>query len=217
MIKEVCVENFTHIPIAIEKGAHRIELCDCLSVGGTTVSYSVASHSLAYCKINNVKIMAIIRPRGGHFVYSDEEITIMLEDIIHFKELGMHGVVFGCLNNEGWIDENSMQKLLHAAHGMDTTFHMAFDHIQPTRRLEAIDWLASKGMKRILTHGGPLHTKIEQNISIFKEYLTHASDRIIIMPGGGITNKNLPMLSQALAIREVHGTRILGSLIAEEN
>lgn len=213
MIKEVCVENFTHIPIAVEKGAQRIELCDHLSVGGTTVSHDVAAKSLSYCKANNVKVMALIRPRGGTFFYTDEEINIMLEDIIHFKKLGIHGVVIGCLNREAWIDEESMHKLLHVANGMDVTFHMAFDHLSPTRKLEAIDWLASKGIKRILTHGGPLHTKIEQNISILKEYIAYASDKIIIMPGGGITNQNLPMLLESLAITEIHGTRILGDLV----
>ena len=77
MLKEVCVENFTKVPEAIEKGARRVELCDNLAVGGTTVSPGVARVTLDYCRSRNVKVMSMIRPRGGDFVYNVDEIEIM--------------------------------------------------------------------------------------------------------------------------------------------
>ncbi len=49
MIKEVCVENFTMVPKAVSQGAGRIELCDHLNVGGTTVSHGVALQTIQYC------------------------------------------------------------------------------------------------------------------------------------------------------------------------
>ncbi|MEO2074874.1 MAG: copper homeostasis protein CutC [Bacillus sp. (in: firmicutes)] len=212
MIKEVCVENFTWVPMAIARGGNRIELCDNLSVGGTTVSHGVAVKTITYCHLHHTKVMTMVRPRGGNFIYSKEEIEIMQNDIVHFIELGTDGVVIGCLNDFGWIDEESMLNLLDTAKGLDITFHMAFDHINPESQLEAIDWLAEHGVNRILTHGGPSASSIEDNLSRLKEYVDYAKDKIIIMPGGGITDKYLNFITSKLKVSEVHGTKIVGQL-----
>lgn len=212
MIKEVCVENFTLVPSAIKKGAHRIELCDNLSVGGTTVSYGVAAKTVSYCRNTNTKVMAIVRPRGGNFIYNEDEVDIMCQDIHLFNQLGINGIVIGCLNRDNWIDEGAMEKCLTAAAGMEITFHMAFDEIAPKRKRQAIDWLISHGVHRILTHGGPLSTRIEDNLSALKSYIEYASEKIVIIPGGGITSANLPFLSSELGMKEAHGTKIVGDL-----
>jgi copper homeostasis protein len=210
MLKEVCVENFTLIPELIAKGAGRIELCDNLSEGGTTVSHGVAAKAIEYCHTKNIKVMSMIRPRGGNFIYSHDEIEIMKQDLVHLRQLGTDGAVFGCLNNNGWIDEMAMVTLLELAKGLEVTFHMAFDHINPEHQLNAIDWLASHGVQRILTHGGPLTSEIEGNLLRLKEYIDYAAGRIIILPGGGITVKNLDSIINVLNINEVHGTKIVG-------
>jgi copper homeostasis protein len=212
MLKEVCVENFTWVPMAIARGGNRIELCDNLSVGGTTVSHGVAAKTITYCHLNNTKVMTLVRPRGGNFIYTKEEIEIMQNDIVHFKQLGTDGVVIGSLNESGLIDEESMLQLLDSAKGLDITFHMAFDHIKSEYQFEAIYWLAKHGVKRILTHGGPESSSIEDNLSRLKEFVDFAEEKIIIMPGGGITDKNLHYLTSTLNISEVHGTKIVGQL-----
>ncbi|WP_409290825.1 copper homeostasis protein CutC [Peribacillus sp. SCS-37] len=210
MIREVCVENFAPIPEKIAKGAERIELCDNLSTGGTTVSHGVAMRAIDYCRGMGVKVMTMVRPRGGDFIYSQEEIEIMKQDLIHLKHLGTDGVVLGCLTEAGWIDEEAMSILLKLAEGLEVTFHMAFDHIAPDRQFDAIDWLAERGVQRILTHGGPLDTSMEQNLPRLKEYVDYAAGRIIILPGGGITEENVHSIASALQVREVHGTRVAG-------
>lgn len=210
LLKEVCVENFTAVPEVIVRGAGRIELCDNLSVGGTTVSHGVAVQTIQYCKGKNVKVMAIVRPRGGNFIYNQAEIGIMKHDIVNLKELGVDGVVIGCLNESGWIDEQAMLVLLDAAQGLEITFHMAFDHIRTEAQFAAIDWLANHRVGRILTHGGPAHTPIEANLGRLKEYINHAEGRIIILPGGGITASNLETIEAKLNITEAHGTKIVG-------
>jgi copper homeostasis protein len=212
MLKEVCVENFTLVSVAIEKGGDRIELCDNLSVGGTTVSHGVAIKTISYCHSKNTKVMTMVRPRGGNFIYTKEEIEIMQNDIAHFKQLGTDGVVIGCLNDSDWIDEDAMLKLLESAEGLDVTFHMAFDHLKYEYQLEAIDWLVKHRVNRILTHGGPSSKSIEDNLSRLKEYVDYAADRIIILPGGGITDNNLNKIASILNISEVHGTKIVGEL-----
>ncbi|PAD23066.1 copper homeostasis protein CutC [Terribacillus saccharophilus] len=209
MLKEVCVENFTNVPKVIAKGADRIELCDNLAAGGTTVSHGVAEVTITYCHGKNIKVMSMVRPRGGNFVFSKEEVDMMKRDLVHLKELGTDGVVLGCLNDTGWIDEDAMITLLDVAKGLDITFHMAFDQISTENQLKAIDWLAEHGVDRILTHGGPLDKKIEENLVRLKEYNDYANGRIIILPGGGISTKNLDLITSTLNVREVHGTKIV--------
>ncbi|NWQ40552.1 copper homeostasis protein CutC [Bacillus sp. EB106-08-02-XG196] len=216
MLKEVCVENFTFVPEAIELGANRVELCDHLAVGGTTVSHGVAALTIQYCHRKNCRVMAIVRPRGGNFIYNKAEIEIMQQDITHLKQMGVDGVVIGCLKEDGWIDEETMLMLLDNAKGVDVTFHMAFDQINLELQFQAIDWLASRGVQRILTHGGPSHTLIENNLDRLRDYINFAGNRIIILPGGGITVQNLPLIVNTLNISEIHGTKILGELGSEK-
>lgn len=210
MIKEVVVENYTVIPEVIKRGANRIELCDNLAVGGTTVSHGVAVQAISYCRANNVPVMAMIRPRGGNFIYSKEEIEMMKQDIIHLKELGTNGVVFGCLTESSWIDEEAILELLQLSSDLETTFHMAFDQIKVEEQLMAIDWLAQHGVHRILTHGGPGDSRIEDNLDRLKEYVDYADGRITILPGGGITESNYLHVTSVLAVSEVHGTKLVG-------
>ncbi|OIK07181.1 copper homeostasis protein CutC [Bacillus sp. MUM 116] len=210
MIKEVCVENFTDVPNVISRGANRIELCDNLAIGGTTVSHGVASKTISYCKSNRIKVMSMVRPRGGNFVYTNEEIEIMLEEIAHLKQLGTDGVVFGCLTDSDWIDEHAMVYLLTEAKGLEVTFHMAFDEIKPENQFAAIDWLVKNGVNRILTHGGPAGSPIEYNLHRLNKYIDYAAGRIIILPGGGISSRNLDEITHKINISEAHGTKIVG-------
>ncbi|SET23218.1 copper homeostasis protein [Oceanobacillus limi] len=210
MIKEVCVENFTKVPELISKGADRMELCDNLAVGGTTVSHGIAAVTIDYCHRHNIKVMTMVRPRGGNYIYRNEEIDVMKQDIIHLKQLGTDGIVLGCLNEANWIDEKAMSSLLELTEGLEVTFHMAFDEIAPENQFKAIDWLVKHKVDRILTHGGSLDTRIEDNLVRLKEYINYAADRIIILPGGGVTEENLNYLSNSINISEVHGTKIVG-------
>lgn len=97
MIKEVCVENFTNVPLMIERGADRIELNNDLSVCGTTPSFGVIKKTVEYTHKHDVPVIVMIRPRGGNFVYSEDELEIMINDIQICSLLGVDGVTFGCL------------------------------------------------------------------------------------------------------------------------
>lgn len=211
MILEVCVENFTDVEKMVELGAKRIELCDNLSVGGTTVSYGVAKRTVSYCKERNVEVMCIVRPRGGNFIYSREEISIMLEDITVLKELGVTGIVIGCLQPNGWIDELAIKRCMEIATGMDVTFHMAFDEIPKHLKMKAIDTIYQLGISRILTHGGISGTNIMNNLTSLIEYDKYAKSRLIIMPGGGVTTDNREEILSIYPFRELHGTKIIRS------
>ncbi|MGM9904078.1 copper homeostasis protein CutC [Enterococcus sp. 10A9_DIV0425] len=209
MIKEFCAENYTAIPLAIAKGADRIELCDNLAVGGTTPSTGVIEEVLSYANEKEIPVMTIIRPRGGDFVYNDIELKIMHTDLIEAKKLGTDGVVLGCLTPSGWLDEEALELLIETAEGLQITFHMAFDSIPEERQFEAIDWLAEHGVDRILTHGGPAGTPIEENYDHLKKLVSYAKDRLIILPGGMVNYKNAEDVAKELGVNEVHGTKIV--------
>ncbi|MBM7687920.1 copper homeostasis protein CutC [Enterococcus ureilyticus] len=210
MIKEFCAENFTNIPTAIRNGAGRIELCDNLAVGGTTPSTGVIEEVVSYAGEKSIPVMTIIRPRGGDFVYNDIELKIMHTDLIEAKKIGTDGVVLGCLTTDGKLDEEALELLIDTAEGLQITFHMAFDVLSKEEQLKAIDWLAEHDVHRILTHGGPAGTKIEDNFDHLKELIDYADNRIIILPGGGISDKNVAAVVEVLQVKEVHGTKIVG-------
>lgn len=209
MIKEFCAENFTKIPQAIQKGANRIELCDNLAVGGTTPSTGVIEEVLTYAGEHSVPVMTIIRPRGGNFVYNDIELKIMHTDLIEAKKLGTDGIVIGCLTEDGWLDEEALDLFIETAEGLQITFHMAFDALSKENQFKAIDWLAERGVTRILTHGGPAGTPIEDNFDHLKELIAYADQRILILPGGGISTENVQTVMDTLKVTEVHGTKIV--------
>ncbi|MFP9129074.1 copper homeostasis protein CutC [Niallia sp. BSM11] len=208
VIKEFCAENLTNIPAAIKAGAKRIELCDNLAVGGTTPSYGVIKKTVELAHHAGVKVMTMIRPRGGNFEYSSAEEEMMAADIQVCLQLGSDGVVFGCLKN-GWIDEELTARLIDLSAGMEITFHMAFDELAEEDQFRAIDWLAARKVARILTHGGSPEQTIEENFPHLKKLIEYAANRIIILPGAGINYQNVEGVLDALQVEEVHGTKIV--------
>lgn len=216
LLKEFCAENMERVPAAIAAGACRIELCDNLAVGGTTPSHGVIGATVRYARPRGVAVMTMIRPRGGDFTYTADELAIMRDDIADACALDTTGVVFGC-SRDGHLDEAATDELLGAVRAAEeargervqVTFHMAFDAIEPGEQLAAIDWLAGRGVTRILTHGGVAGTSIEDNLSRLREFVEHAAGRITILPGAGITWENVEHVAGELGVVEAHGTKIV--------
>ncbi|MBZ2152922.1 copper homeostasis protein CutC [Streptococcus cristatus] len=209
MIYEFCAENITLLDKALEAGAKRVELCDNLTVGGTTPSYGVIEAAVRMVKPYDATVMTMIRPRGGNFVYSDLEIEIMLSDIQKAREAGSHGLVFGVLAENNEIDYPKMERLLEAAQGLDVVFHMAFDAIPAEYQFGELDWLVEHGVKRILTHGGPASESILEHLAWLDELIEHAAGRIEILPGGGINLENRAEIADTLGVDQLHGTKVV--------
>ncbi len=180
---EACVGNYKEGKRAEELGANRIELCDNLAQGGTTPSYG----TILQCKKDiNIDINVIIRPRGGNFVYSKEELNIMKNDIKLCKDIGITGVVFGFLKEDNTLDYETTKEFVELAKPLSVTFHMAFDEIE--NKFDALDKLIDLGVDRVLTKGGL--DNAFKNKDTLKELVEHAKDKIIILPGGGVTKDN---------------------------
>ncbi|GEO57565.1 copper homeostasis protein CutC [Companilactobacillus paralimentarius] len=209
IFKEVAVENFTNIPTAVLKGANRIELNDNLAVGGTTPSLGVLQESTKYLQEKSIPVVEMIRPRGGNFVYNDLEIKMMEADLFQAQKLGVDGVAFGALTADGDLDEDAMEQLIAASAGMQIVFHMAFDALAEDNKKSAIDWLVDHDVDRILTHGGPLTTSIDQTVDKIKGYVDYAAGRITILPGGGVNYQNCDTIAEKLGVKEVHGTKVI--------
>lgn len=202
MIKEACVESFEKALEAQNNGANRIELCENLAVGGTTPSYGTVKICLEKL---NIPIFPMIRARGGNFVYSKEEIEIMKEDIKIFRELGVKGVVLGCLTSNNEIDLKLTKELVDLASPMEVTFHKAIDEI--SNPLDYIDDLINIGIKRILTSGGKA-TAFEGK-DLINKMLKKSKGKIKIVVAGKVTKENLVELESFISAEEFHGKLIV--------
>lgn len=210
LIREFCAENVERVPEAIAAGAGRIELCDNLAVGGTTPSHGVILAAVELARPAGIPVMCMIRPRGGSFEYSGAEARIMVDDLRHAAELGVDGVVFGCLRG-GEVDHELTGRLAELAKeaGLMVTFHMAFDEISADAQPAALNLLAGFGVDRVLTHGGAAGTPIAGNLERLRRLVDYAAGRLEILPGGGVTWENAEEVADAVGVREVHGTRIV--------
>ncbi len=200
IIFERCCINALQVRDAIEGGAARVELCRNLSVGGVTPDEDEITAAVA----TGLPVNVLIRPQGGDFVYSENEILEMERSIVFCAEAGVSGVVIGALDVFGNVDMAAMRFLMSVACGMSVTFHRAFDECRdPFRAMEDI---ISLGCDRILT-SGQCATACE-GASLIAELIKRAEGRIIIMPGAGVSPENVDFLARKTGAVEFHGTKL---------
>ena len=194
---EVCVDSIESAVAAAEGGADRVELCSDLIEGGLTPSYGtlkVARRSVG------IGIMAMIRPRGGDFCYSDAEFASMEEDLEAAKKAGADGLVLGLLCPDGTVDRERTAALIQRARPLPVTFHRAFDMTRDP--FEAVETLMALGVDRVLTSGQ--EATVVEGLELIAELVSRASGRIIVMPGGGITARNIAKIVAGSGAREFH-------------
>jgi copper homeostasis protein len=194
---EICVFNVATAIAAEKAGADRLELCENYANGGTTPSFG-------YLKTIREKIsipvFPMIRPRGGDYFHTSDEIEIIKKDILLCKEMGFEGVVFGLLHQDGSIDKENTARLVEASYPLEVTFHRAFDRcIEPMQALETI---IACGCTRLLTSGQK--PKVTSGLELVKALVEAANDRIIIMPGSGLNSNNVADIITTTNVNEVH-------------
>ncbi|MEQ8697033.1 copper homeostasis protein CutC [Bauldia litoralis] len=194
---EVCVDSIRGIVAARDGGAARVELCAGLIEGGTTPSLGTV---LVAREIQNIGVHMMIRPRGGDFLYGVEELVAMETDIATAKSAGVDGFVFGALDPDGKIDAKVTRRLIERARPASVTFHRAFDMVPDA--MEALKTLIDLGVDRVLTSG--LAPTAFEGAETIAELVKAAGDRIIVMPGGGITERNAARVVSITGAREFH-------------
>lgn len=148
----------------------------------------------------------MIRPHGGDFVYSNDEIAAMKRDIADTKKMGVSGIVTGILTPDARVDIDRTRTLVSAAAGLPVTFHRAFDSAQDLPR--ALEQLIELGVSRILTSGGA--TTALEGASVISALVDQARDKIAIIAGGGVRDHNVRELVNRTGVREVHARQVQG-------
>jgi copper homeostasis protein len=195
---EICIDSVAGAIAAEKAGADRVELCAALFEGGLTPTLGTVRAALA--AVSSIKVNVIVRPRGGDFIFDEHEVAAMEHDVALIREAGAHGVVIGALTPAGTIDRPVVERLLAAAGGLPVTFHRAFD--MAADPFGTLDALVELGVDRVLTSGQD--ASVLEGAPLIAELVRHAGDRIIVMPGGGVTDRNVARVVAATGAREIH-------------
>jgi len=196
MIIEVCAESYEYAVNAEKAGADRIELCKDLHLDGLTPAYETAKKIIDEL---NIPVFILIRPREGNFNYSNEEYELMKADIVKFKEMGCKGIVSGVLNKDKTIDIKRTKELVELSRPLEFTFHRAFDVVSDP--FKEIENLVEIGVNRILTSGQK--DKAIDGLDLLKKLKNISSNRIVIMPGSGVSKNTLKNFD---LFDEIHGS-----------
>jgi copper homeostasis protein len=198
---EIACFNPESALIAQDGGADRIELCDNIKEGGTTPDFEITK--LIREKLH-IDLYVMIRPRGGNFVYSEEEFQQMKNEILRFKELGVNGFVFGILNLDKTVNSEQNSELVELAKPLPCTFHRAFDEVSDV--FQSLEAVIQCGFSTVLTSG--TMPNVTEGISVLKLLVEKANNRIAIMPGGGLRSGNVILLKEQTNAGFYHSSAI---------
>ena len=210
---EAAVDSLEAALAAEAAGAHRLELCGDLRVGGVTPPPELQREARRRVR---VPCFVMVRPRGGSFVYSPAEVGAMLADIAQARTLGAAGIVTGALDAGGGIGVEVTRRLVAAARPLPVTFHKAFDTLADLPA--ALEALVGLGIDRVLTSGGA--PTALAGASVLASLVRQAGGRITVVAGGGVAGPAAAALIEGTGISEIHarceadGARIRGIVAA---
>lgn len=198
---EIACFNLESALIAQQNGADRVELCDEITLGGTTPKFEIIQQAKAQITID---LFIMIRPRGGDFVYSDAEFQQMKEDIQTIKKLNVGGFVFGILNSDNSVNIAQNSELVQLANPIPCSFHRAFDAV--SNPFQALEEIIDCGFQTILTSGNA--PDVNKGMYQLELLVQKANNRITIMPGGGLRSSNLNEIQQKTKAIYFHSSAI---------
>lgn len=206
MIREACVAHLAEAKSAEILGADQVELCGRLDLDGLTPDFGLVQQVLSDLSIHT-KVM--VRPRGGNFVYTKEEIDVMAVAVEFLKTMDVSEIVLGALTDQNEIDISATQKLAELANPMKVTFHKAIDELaDPVAGVRQL--LAIPEITGILTSGGMPTAK--EGAEVIKQMKVAAQGKIQIIAAGKVTHDNLEEIDQLIGADAYHGKLIVGSL-----
>lgn len=180
---EVCAYSLFSCLAADRAGAQRVELCASPWEGGTTPSAGLVEQAL---QETSLEIHAMVRPRGGDFVYDETEKQTMLAEARSLIAQGVHGIVVGALKPNGDLDVEFMREFRKIAGDRELTCHRAIDVSRDP--IQVMEELIGIGFNRILSSGGK--NKALDGIENLAELVAASKGRIQIMAGSGVNPVN---------------------------
>lgn len=198
---EICCGSYYDGVQAAKGGAERIELNSGLHLGGLTPSLGTLELVKENCP---VKVIAMVRPRGGGFCYCKEDFEVMKRDAGLLIGHGADGIAFGCLNRDTTINRAQNEALISIIHslGGEAVFHRAFDCTDNPHK--SMEMLIAMGVDRVLTSG--LKPKAPQGAGLLKELQATYGEKIEILAGSGINAANAASLMRETGITQVHSS-----------
>lgn len=195
---EICTASVTDTVIAEAAGADRVELNTALPLGGLTPSPGMVRLALQQVSI---PVIAMARPRESGFCYSEQEFQTLLDDVQWLVEAGVAGVAFGVLDEHGSVDVARCRQVLdRLGENQLAVFHRAFDLV--TDKSTALETLIECGVDRVMTSGGA-ETAWQGRASI-AELVRQATNRIEILPAGGIRVDHATNLVAETGVTQIH-------------
>jgi copper homeostasis protein len=198
IVLEICVDELAGLHAAAEGGADRIELCSALALGGLSPSPAFAAAALESGPV----VHAMVRPRAGDFVYSPDELALMIAEIRELASAGVAGVVVGATRENGSPDRDALARLRDAAAGLDIVLHRAID-LAPDP-CAAVELVISLGFDHVLSSGGA--RTASEGVATLSKMVEVAAGRINIMAGSGVTADNVAELVRTTGVHAVHAS-----------
>jgi len=198
VLLEICVDDLAGVRAAADGGADRIELCSALALGGLSPSPTFATAAVE----SGVIVHAMVRPRAGDFVYSSDELDLMIAEIRTLASTGVAGVVAGATLSDGTLDRDALARLRDAANGIEIVLHRAID-LAPDP-CAAVELAASLGFDHVLSSGGA--RSASEGADLLSRMVDVSGGRISIMAGSGITAENVAELVRLTGVRAVHAS-----------
>lgn len=200
-IVEICCGSYYDCLQAEAGGAQRVELNAALHMDGLTPSLG----SVELAKQNTrLSVIAMLRPRGAGFCYNDADYAQMLADLRLLLDSGADGLAYACLLPDGSIDQRRTGELTDMVKrsGGEAVFHRAFDCcLNPD---DAMRTLIDLGVDRVLTSG--LADKAPQGLDTIKRLQAEYGDRIQILAGGGVNEKNAAHILEYTGVSQIHSS-----------
>jgi copper homeostasis protein len=198
ILLEICVDDLAGMRAAAEGGADRVELCSALALGGLSPSPAFAAAALE----SGLVVHAMVRPRAGDFVYSADELLLMVAEIHAFAAVGVAGVVVGATQPDGSPDRDALARLRDAADGIDIVLHRAID-LAPDP-CAAVELACSLGYDHVLSSGGA--RTAPEGSALLSKMVEAAAGRLTVMAGSGVTVDNVADLVRLTGVRAVHAS-----------
>ncbi|EDN2220608.1 copper homeostasis protein CutC [Listeria monocytogenes] len=208
---EVIVQNPRDAYLAEKYGANRMEVVSAISEGGLTPSYGAIKEIVRASKL---PAMMMIRPHSFSFVYDEAAKIVMERDIELAKEVGVQGIVYGGITENGAIDQALLEKVIEWKGDLNLTFHRALEATKDIEASYQVLRTYGKDINQLLTSGGIANAL--DSLPRLKRWIQDSEaqpDSFQVLVGSGVKPENIATFQATLNHSDYH----VGSAAREAN